>query len=67
MNKRETIKDFYGKIIGFVETDNQGNKRVTDRYGRYCGTYYKRLNQTKNRYGRIVAIGDNIGLLLTAQ
>ena len=33
MNK-ETIKDFYGKILGTVETDNQGNKTVRDFYGR---------------------------------
>jgi len=57
MNK-EIIRDFYGKILGSVETDSQGNKTVRDFYGRILGWYKKAENQTRNFYGKIIAKGD---------
>ena len=57
MNK-ETIRDFYGKILGTVETDTQGNKTVRDFYGRILGWYRKADNLTKNFHGKIIAKGD---------
>lgn len=63
MNK-ETIRDFYGKILGTIETDAQGNKTVRDFYGRILGWYRKTDNLTKNFYGKIIAKGDvAVGLL----
>ena len=43
-NSRETIRDWTGKIIGFIDTDNEGNKTVRDFYGRITGRYDKRFN-----------------------
>lgn len=55
---KEIIRDKYGKIIGFIETDQLGNKLVRDFYGKILGRYTKRSNLTKDFYGRIVAQGD---------
>ena len=45
MIHKEKIKDWTGKIIGFVETDSvTGNKVVKDFYGKIKGKYNKKLN-----------------------
>lgn len=65
MIQKEKIKDWTGKIIGFVETDTvTGNKVVRDFYGRIKGRYIKRLNVTQDFYGRQVAKGDQSTMLL---
>ena len=61
---KQVIKDWRGKIIGYIETDNQGNKIVRDFYRRILGKYDKRTNITKDFYGRKIAKGDQCGLLL---
>lgn len=61
---KQTIKDFYGKIIGYIETDGQGNKTVRDFYNRILGYYKKSQNVTTDFYGRIIAQGDCCGILL---
>ena len=58
MPTRELIKDFYGKIIGSVETDNLGNKVARDFYGKILGKYRKAENKTYDFYGKILAKGD---------
>jgi len=65
MNKKEFVKDFYGKIIGSIETDYQGNKIVRDFYGRQLGRYIKKQDLTRDFYGRIVARGDQCAMLLS--
>lgn len=58
MATRETIKDWRGRIVGYVETDNKGNKTVKDFYNRILGYYNKDLNITQDFYRRQVAKGD---------
>jgi hypothetical protein len=58
---KETITDFYGKILGYIETDeNTGNKNATDFYGRPLGYYKKNLNLTTDFYGKIISKGDAV-------
>lgn len=64
MDSRETIKDFYGRIVGSIETDGQGNKKAKDFYGRILGSYDKKLNLTKDFYGRILGTGDFVVSLI---
>lgn len=65
MIQREVIKDWRGRIIGFIETDSvTGDKTVKDFYGRIKGKYIKRLNVTRDFYGRQVAKGDQCPMLL---
>lgn len=65
MRDIQVIKDFYGRKIGSIETDEQGNKLVKDFYGRLQGKYDKKLNVTKDFYGRVIARGDQSSALLT--
>lgn len=58
LNNRETIREFNGRILGYVDTDNKGNKTVRDFYGRILGYYNVDLNVTQDFYRRIVARGD---------
>lgn len=63
MNK-ETIRDFYNRIIGYVETDDLGNKTIRDFYNRILGYYDAKQNVTRDFYNRIVARGDSsVGLI----
>ena len=60
----EVIKDFYNRIIGYIETDNYGNKVGKDFYRRIVGYYDKKLNITKDFYNRIVGRGDMLSSLI---
>lgn len=65
MIKKEKIRDWTGKIIGFVETDSvTGNKVIRDFYGRIVGKYDKRADVTRDFYGNKVARGDQLLMML---
>ncbi len=61
---REAIKDWSGKIMGFVESDASGNKVLRDFHGRILGKYNSRLDITQDFHGRQVARGDALLTLL---
>lgn len=54
------VRDISGKIIGFIETDKDGNKQVRNFYGRILGTYDSRLDVTRDFYGKIITRGDSV-------
>ena len=61
---KQSITAFGGKIIGYVESDNKGNKQVRDFFGKILGYYDKSTDTTRDFYGRIVSYGDTVmGLL----
>lgn len=60
----DVIKDYTGKIIGYIRTDNLGNKTVYNFYRKILGKYHKASNTTRDFYGRIVAYGDQSAMLL---
>ena len=64
MKTREPIKEWSGKIIGWIETDEHGNKVLKDFYNRVLGSYNKNLNLTRDFYNRPIAKGDNLLMLL---
>ena len=64
MTTKEVIRDFYGRILGSITTDNNGNKVVRDFYGRIKGKYDKKANVTRDFYGKIVARGDQSASLI---
>lgn len=64
MAAKEPVKDWQGKILGFVETESNGNKVLRDFYGRILGKYDKSLNVTRDFYGRQVGKGDVLMTLL---
>ena len=62
---KQTIKDWTGKIIGFIEIHDNGDKVVKDFYHRILGKYIKKMDVTKDFYGRIVAKGDQSAILFS--
>lgn len=61
------IKDFYKRIIGWVETKPNGDKIGYDFYHRIVGFYNKNLDATQDFYRRIVSRGDTLtGLIYQA-
>lgn len=60
----QTIRDFYGRIVGYIEEDAQGNKVVRDFYRTIQGKYDKKQNVTRDFYGRIIAKGDACASLI---
>lgn len=64
MAQKEAIKDWTGKIIGYVQTESSGNKLLTDWQGRILGKYNKSLNITQDFNGRRVGDGDILMTLL---
>lgn len=61
----QVIKDFYNRIIGYIETDaNTGDKVAKDFYRRIVGYYDKKLDVTRDFYRRIVGRGDLLSSLI---
>lgn len=58
------IKNFYNRIIGWIEEDSQGNKKAYDFYNRLLGTYEKSTNLTRDFYRRIIGKGDLTSALI---
>ena len=58
MDTKTTIRDFYGRILGYVYEDAKGNKVVRDFYGRIIAKYDKSSNITRNFYNQIIGRGD---------
>ena len=65
MTNEQPIRDFHGRIIGYIEEKQNGDKIVRAFYKRVLGRYDKSTNTTRDFYGRIIARGDNTGMLLS--
>ena len=61
---RTSIREFSGKIIGYVDLDTTCDKIVRDFYGKILGRYDKKQNVTRDFYGKIIAYGDQAAMLL---
>lgn len=64
MNNETVIRDFHGRIIGYIQTDKDGNKRVLNFHRQILGDYKKSLDVTRDFYGRIIARGDQSSMLI---
>lgn len=64
MIQEQTIRDFYGRILGFIETDDKGNKVARDFYRRIVGRYDKNRDVTTDFYGRVLTKGDTVASLI---
>ncbi len=65
---KDAIRDFYGRILGFVETDREGNQQVRAFSGIILGFYDKKNNCTRDFYGKIISKGNTaVGLLYKDQ
>ena len=64
MTRIQTVRDFYNRIVGYIETDQHGNKVVKDFYKRIVGRYDAKQDVTRDFYNRIIARGDMTAALL---
>ena len=62
--KEEILRDFYGRVIGYIETYPNGDQQIRDFYRKVLGKYDHATNTTKDFYGKIVAKGNCITMLL---
>lgn len=62
--QRITLKDWRGKMIGFVDVEPNGDKMLRDFRLRILGYYNAKLDVTQDYYRRTVARGDVLTTLL---
>ena len=61
---KEAVKDFYGKILGWLE-DKGDRIEARNFNGVQLGTYYKNRNVTTDFIGRQICTGDGtVGLIM---
>ena len=58
------IRDAYGKIIARIDTMPNGDKYIRDPYGKIVGRYDRATDSTRDAYGRLVARGECLGMLI---
>lgn len=61
------IRDFYNRILGYIEIDKQGNKTVRNFYRKILGRYNAKQDVTRDFYNRIIGKGDLTSMLLTTK
>ena len=64
MKKEITIRNSKLQIIGYIETDENGNKTVRDFYRRVLGYYDASTDTTRDFYRRVIARGDAAAMLI---
>lgn len=62
--KRIDVRDNFGKVIGFIDEQSNGDKTVRDQYGRIIGYYRKGPNYTTDEYGRVIVQGEACSMLI---
>lgn len=62
--KEEAIKDWKGKIIGYIEIKPNGDKVIRNFYRVIKGKYSKSLDYTYDFYGKRIGPGDQLMRLL---
>ena len=68
MINRQPMRDDHGRVIGYIDTDTvTGDQTGRDFYQRVVGTYVKKLDQTRDFYGRVVFRGGNMLAALIQQ
>ena len=63
MIKEEIIRDRYGKCIGKLQYESNGDITVRDFCNGILGYYVKSRNATTDSFKRIIAKGNVVGLL----
>lgn len=65
MIDRQPVRDFYKRIIGWIDTDTVSGDQVgRDFYQRIVGYYDAKQNVTRDFYKRIVNYGNMLSALI---
>lgn len=62
---REPVRDFYQRIIGWIDTEDNGDQVARDFYQRIVGYYVKSRNETLDFYKRPRYKGNMLGALIS--
>ena len=62
--KTVTLKDFYGKVMGYIEVEDNGNKIVKNFYKQVLGYYDVDRDVTLNFYKQVLFKGDMCSMLI---
>lgn len=65
--QEQILKDWRGRIIGYIQTQQNGDAKIYDFYRRLLGTYSKALDVTRDFYGRPIAKGNQLSMLLNKE
>ena len=57
---KQPVKDYYNRVIGWIDEKPNGDQIGYDYYHRIVGYYEKRTNLTKDYYRRIVGKSGNM-------
>ena len=61
----QAIRDYNGRILGFIATDEHtGNKVAKDYYGKILGRYEYQRNVTTDYYSNVLSQGDILTSLI---
>ena len=58
------IKDVAGRLWGWIQIEDDGNKKALDRTGRILGYYKSFNNTTYDVKGKVVGYGDLVSSLI---
>ena len=58
------LYDAHNRLIGYVEIDDRGDKKLYDGYNHYKGKYEKKSDKVYDAYNRLVGKGDILTSLL---
>ena len=64
MSGRETIRDYSGRIIGYLDHESNGDITVRSYNGQMLGRYTARDDITRDYYGKILYRGNMAAALL---
>ena len=64
MASRETIREYSGMIVGYLDHENNGDITVRKFNGQIVGRYYASEDLTKDFYGKILYRGNMAAALL---
>ena len=59
---KESIRDFHGRIVGYIESDGSGSKTVRNFQNVILGYYDAGSDTTRDFQRRIIARGDICGI-----
>lgn len=63
MNNRHSLRDKYGRLLGIIYKE-ENILILTDRFGKRLGTYHISSDETRDRFGKVVARGNWLSALL---
>jgi len=63
-NRRETIRDFFGKIIAYIDYKENGDQELRNYQQTVLGRYIVSKNTTTDYFGKILSRGNTlVGLI----